>query len=106
LGGRCCCKLENGIKGLGKAPASLMASLTQVGVDEGVEAPRRTRRRRGCSGEDLTMTWRLWGGLDDGTGSREVHNGAGSREIFGGNFWLLDGVSESLRGLGFANATQ
>jgi hypothetical protein len=52
------------------------------------------------------MTWRLWGGLDDGTSSREVHNGAGSREIFGGNFWLLDGVSESLRGLGFANATQ
>jgi hypothetical protein len=37
-------------------------------------------------------------------GSGEVDDGAGSREIFGGKFWQLDGVSESLWGLEFAKA--
>jgi hypothetical protein len=52
------------------------------------------------------MTQRIQGGLDDDIGSREVHNGVGSREIFGRKFRLPHGVSESLRGLGFAKATQ
>jgi hypothetical protein len=41
-------------------------------------------RKRWCgdSGEDSTMAWRLRGGLNDGMGSREVDDGAGSREIF------------------------
>jgi hypothetical protein len=37
-------------------------------------------------------------------GSGEVNDGVGSREIFGGKFWQLDGVSESLCGLEFAKA--
>jgi hypothetical protein len=53
-----------------------------------------------------TTAWRLRGGLDNGTGSREVDDGAGYREIFGGKFWQPDGVSESLQGLGFAKAAQ
>jgi hypothetical protein len=48
----------------------------------------------------------LWAGLDDGTGSGEVIDGAGFREIFGGKFWQPDGVSESLRGLRFAKVMQ
>jgi hypothetical protein len=52
------------------------------------------------------MVQRLRGGLDDGTGSGEVDNGMGSRQIFSGKFCQLDGVSESLRGLGFAKAAQ
>jgi hypothetical protein len=44
---------------------------------------------------------RLRGGLDDSTGSREVDDGAGSREVFSRKFWQPDGVSERLRGLGF-----
>jgi hypothetical protein len=66
------------------------------GLDRGQE------RRYGGSGEDSTMAWRLRGGLDDGTGSKEVDDGAGSNEIFGRKFWQIDGMSESLRGLGFA----
>jgi hypothetical protein len=73
---------------------------------EGTEALRRTRCRRGGSREDSTMTQRIRGGLDDDIGSGEVHNGVGSREIFGRKFWLPDGVSESLWGLGFAKAAQ
>jgi hypothetical protein len=38
------------------------------------------------SAEDLTMAWRLRGGLSDGTGSGEVDDGASSREIFSGKF--------------------
>jgi hypothetical protein len=41
------------------------------------------------------MAGRLWGGLNDGVGSRMVDNGAGSREVFGGKFWKPDGVSEN-----------
>jgi hypothetical protein len=52
------------------------------------------------------MARRLQGGLDDGTGSGEVNNSASSKENFGGKFWQPDGVSESLQGLGFAEATQ
>jgi hypothetical protein len=53
-----------------------------------------------------TTAWRLRGGLDDGTSSEEVNDGASSRDIFGRKFWHLDGVSESLRKLGFAKAAQ
>jgi hypothetical protein len=49
---------------------------------------------------------RLQGGLDDDIGSGEVDDSVGSRETFGGKFWQSDGVSESLRGLGFAKFTQ
>jgi hypothetical protein len=35
------------------------------------------------------MVQRLWGGLDDGTGSEEVDDGAGSRKILAGNFGIL-----------------
>jgi hypothetical protein len=49
---------------------------------------------------------RLWGGLDDGTGSGEVDVIVDSSEIFCGKFWQPDSVSESLRGLGFAKAAQ
>jgi hypothetical protein len=42
------------------------------------------------------MTQRLWGGLDDGTGSREVDDGVGPREIFSMKFWQPDGISERL----------
>jgi hypothetical protein len=52
------------------------------------------------------MAQRLWGGLDNGTGSEEVNNDVGSKEIFGRKVWQPDSVSESLRGLGFTNATQ
>jgi hypothetical protein len=65
----------------------------------------RERRHRG-SEEDSTTVQRLQGGLDDGTGSGEVDDSKGSREIFGWKFWQPDGVSECLRGLGFAKATQ
>jgi hypothetical protein len=58
------------------------------------------------SREDSMTARRLLGGLDDGTGSREVDDGTISREIFDGKFWQSDGVSESLRGLGFAKETQ
>jgi hypothetical protein len=70
------------------------------GLDRGWE-----RRCRG-SEEDLMMAQRLRGGLDDGTGSEEVDNGADSRENFVLKFWQTDGVSQSLRGLGFAKAVQ
>jgi hypothetical protein len=43
------------------------------------------------------MVWRLWGGLDDGTCSKEN---------FGGKFWQLDDASESLWGFGFVKAVQ
>jgi hypothetical protein len=49
-----------------------------------------------------TMVRRLWGGLDDGTGSGEVDGNTGSKEIFGGKFLQPDGMSESHRELGFA----
>jgi hypothetical protein len=52
------------------------------------------------------MAWRLQGGLDDDKGSGEVDDGVDSREIFGGEFWQPDGMSGSLRGLGFAKAMQ
>jgi hypothetical protein len=52
------------------------------------------------------MTQRLHKGLNSGTGSREVDNGVGSREFFGGKFWHPDGVSESLQGLGFVKVVQ
>jgi hypothetical protein len=32
------------------------------------------------------MTQKLWGGLNNGAGSREVDDGAGSKEIFSGKF--------------------
>jgi hypothetical protein len=56
-------------------------------------------RERWCggSGEDSTTVQRLQGGLDDG---------AGSRDIFVDKFWQPDGVSESLRGLGFVKIVQ
>jgi hypothetical protein len=47
------------------------------------------------------MAQSLCGGLDDGMVSREVNNGVGSKKMFGGILWQPDGVSESLRGLGF-----
>jgi hypothetical protein len=50
------------------------------GLDHGQE-----RRCRG-SEEDLTMAWRRQRGLDDDTGSEEVDDGAGCREIFSGKF--------------------
>jgi hypothetical protein len=59
------------------------------GLDRGRE------RWRGGSGEDLTTAWMLQGGLGVGTGFEEVADAAGSREIFDGKFWQLDGVSES-----------
>jgi hypothetical protein len=49
---------------------------------------------------------RLRGGLDDDTGSEEVDDGMGSREIFDEKFWQPHGVSESLRGLGFVKTAQ
>jgi hypothetical protein len=36
----------------------------------------------------------------------EVYDDVGSRENFGGKFCQHDGVSESLRGLGFAKVVQ
>jgi hypothetical protein len=75
----------------------------------------RWRRKKGLdcgrewwcrgSGEDSTMAWRLRGGLDNDMGSGELHDGVGSKEIFGGNFWQPNYISGSLRGLGFAKAT-
>jgi hypothetical protein len=56
----------------------------------------RERQCRGF-GEDSLTTRRLQGGLDDGTGSKEVDDRASSREIFDEKFWQPDGVSESLR---------
>jgi hypothetical protein len=76
------------------------------GLNDSTEALRRTQRWRGGSGEDLTRAQRLQGGPDDGTGSGEVDGGTGCRENFDGKFSQLDGVSESLRGLGFAKAAQ
>jgi hypothetical protein len=65
----------------------------------GVMNPNRLNggQERWCggSGEDSTIARRLRGGLGDGTGSREVDNGACSREIFGGKIWQPDGVSEA-----------
>jgi hypothetical protein len=52
------------------------------------------------------MVRKLQGGLDDAMSSGEVDDNAGSREIFDGKFWQPDGVSESLRGLGFTKAMQ
>jgi hypothetical protein len=52
------------------------------------------------------MARRLQGGLDDGTGSGEVDDSVGSREIFGGKFWQPNTVSESLRRLGFTMVVQ
>jgi hypothetical protein len=74
--------------------------VARKGLDHG-----RQRRCRG-SREDTTMAWRLRGGHDDDTCSGEVNDGVSSREIFGGKFWQPDGVSESLRGLGFAKIVQ
>jgi hypothetical protein len=70
------------------------------GLDRGRE------RRCGGSEEDSMMVQRLRGGLDRGTSSGEVDDGAGSMKIFSGKFWQPDGVSESLQGLGFAKASQ
>jgi hypothetical protein len=53
------------------------------------------------SGEDLTIAQRLRGRLNDGMGFEEVDDGAGSRKNFSGKFCQHDGVSESLRELGF-----
>jgi hypothetical protein len=58
------------------------------------------------SGEDSMTMRRVRGGLNDGTGSEEVDDSVGHREIFDGKFWHSDGVCESLWGLGFAKATQ
>jgi hypothetical protein len=74
--------------------------LGKMAVCKGFDRGRE--RRCGGSREDLTTTRRFRGGLNDGTGSGEVNDGVGSREIFGGKFCQPDGVSESLRGLGFA----
>jgi hypothetical protein len=53
------------------------------------------------------MVQRLQGGPDDGTDStKEVDDGAGSRENFGRKYWKPNGVSESLLGLGLAKAAQ
>jgi hypothetical protein len=52
------------------------------------------------------MVRRLRGGLDNSTGSGEVNDGEGCREIFGGKFWHPNGVKESLRELGFAKIVQ
>jgi hypothetical protein len=52
------------------------------------------------------MARRLRVGLNDGMGSGEVNDGTGSREIVSGKFWQADGVSETLRELGFAKAVQ
>jgi hypothetical protein len=52
------------------------------------------------------MARRLRVGLNDGMGSREVNDGTGSREIVSGKFWQADGVSETLRELGFAKVVQ
>jgi hypothetical protein len=87
-----CCRLRHRL-GSGKMVA-------RKGLDRGQE------RLCGGSGVDSTMARRLWGGLDDGMSSRVVNDGAGSREIFGGKFWLPDGIIESLWGLGFAKAAQ
>jgi hypothetical protein len=51
---------------------------------KGLDCDREWRCRD--SWEDTTMTPRLRGGLDDSTGSEEVNDSAGSREIFGGKF--------------------
>jgi hypothetical protein len=65
--------------------------VARKGLDRGQE--------RWCegSGEDSKMVRKLQGGLNNGTGSEEVDDGEGSREIFSGKFWQPDGVSESLR---------
>jgi hypothetical protein len=52
------------------------------------------------------MAWRIQGGLNDDTGSKEVDDASGSREIFDGIFSQPDGVSESLWGLGFAKVVE
>jgi hypothetical protein len=52
------------------------------------------------------MVHRLRGGLDNGAVSGEVDDSTSSREIFGRKLWLPDGVSDKLRGLGFAIAAQ
>jgi hypothetical protein len=52
------------------------------------------------------MMRRLQVGFDDSTGFGEVDDGVGSREIFTVKFWQPDGVSESLRGLGFAKGAE
>jgi hypothetical protein len=85
--------------GLGTAPAWSTASPAQAGkmaahkgLDHGQE------RQCSGSGEDSMMVRRIRGGLDDGTDSGEVDDSAGSRQP--------DGVSESLRGFGFAKAVQ
>jgi hypothetical protein len=70
------------------------------GLDRGRE------RRRGGSGEDSTTAWRLQGGFNNEMYSRAIDDSADSREIFDGKFWQPDGVSESLRRLGFAKTTQ
>jgi hypothetical protein len=49
---------------------------------------------------------RLRRGANDSTGSGEVDDSGGSREIFDGKLCQLDGVSESLRELGFAMVVQ
>jgi hypothetical protein len=73
---------------------------TCKGVDRGWE------RWRESSEVDSTMMRRLQGGFDDSTGFGEVDDGVGSREIFTVKFWQNDGVSESLRGLGFAKGAE
>jgi hypothetical protein len=67
----------------------------------GLHGRRRHRLRdvgAAGSGEDSTMAWRFRGGLDDGTSSRDVDYGVGSRENFNTKFWQSDGVSESQQG--------
>jgi hypothetical protein len=54
--------------------------------NDGAEAPRRTRRWRGDSEEASTTAWAL---------------GRSTMALAPGKFWQPDGVSESLRGLGF-----
>jgi hypothetical protein len=45
------------------------------------------------------MARRLHGGVDDSTVSKEVDDGADSREIFDGKFCQPDGMSENLQGI-------
>jgi hypothetical protein len=55
--------------------------------------------RKGARPWLAMIAWRLCWGLDDGVGSGEVKDGAGK-------FWQPDGMSESLRALGFAMVVQ
>jgi hypothetical protein len=63
---------------------------------------RRWRRVRASTIVKMTAR-RLRRGLNDGTGSGEADDGVGPREIFGEK-WQPNGVSESIKGLGFTKA--